>query len=80
MDLGSDQNEGLAVGASPNEAKPQSADPPQRGEAGGDVVAEPRTRRKILDSISSAGAAKATGGATAARSQDFLYGDDGLPR
>jgi prevent-host-death family protein len=36
-------------------------------------------RRKILDEIRAEGAAKATPGPSAARSQDFLYGEDGLP-
>jgi prevent-host-death family protein len=38
------------------------------------------TRRKILEALSRAGAAKAVAGASAARSQDFLYGEDGLAR
>jgi prevent-host-death family protein len=37
------------------------------------------SRRKILEAISRSGAAKAVQGATAARSQDFLYEEDGLP-
>ncbi|HTR86427.1 MAG TPA: type II toxin-antitoxin system prevent-host-death family antitoxin [Reyranella sp.] len=37
-------------------------------------------RRALLDAVRSSGAAKAKAGATAARSQDFLYGEDGLPR
>jgi prevent-host-death family protein len=36
-------------------------------------------RRKILEAVRIAGAAKAVPGPNAARSQDFLYGDDGLP-
>lgn len=36
-------------------------------------------RRRILDAVSSAAAAKMTTGPEAARSQDFLYGEDGLP-
>jgi prevent-host-death family protein len=39
-----------------------------------------RVRRALLDAVRSAGAAKATAGPSAARSQDFLYGDDGLPQ
>lgn len=35
-------------------------------------------RRALLESLR-AGAASATPGPDAARSQDFLYGDDGLP-
>ena len=34
------------------------------------------TRRGILEALSRAGAAKAVAGASAARSQDFLYADD----
>ena len=36
-------------------------------------------RRQSLEAISAAGAAKATLGPSAARSADFLYGEDGLP-
>jgi prevent-host-death family protein len=36
-------------------------------------------RRKFLEAIRAEGAAKATPGPSAARSQDFLYGEDGLP-
>lgn len=40
-----------------------------------------RTSRKtLLEAARKAGAAKATAGPDAARSQDFLYGDDGMPR
>jgi prevent-host-death family protein len=38
-----------------------------------------KSRRALLDGIRAAAAAKATVGPSAARSQDFLYGDDGLP-
>jgi prevent-host-death family protein len=37
-------------------------------------------RRALLEAARAAGAAKAKAGPGAARSQDFLYGDDGLPR
>ena len=37
-------------------------------------------RRQVLDAARTSGTVKATSGASAARSQDFLYGDDGLPR
>jgi len=40
----------------------------------------PEARRKLLEAIRSAGAAKARTGESAARSQDFLFGPDGLPR
>ena len=36
-------------------------------------------RRALLESVRRAGAAHAVVGTDAARSQDFLYGDDGLP-
>ena len=36
-------------------------------------------RRKLLEAIRAAGAAKARSGPSAARSQDFLYDGDGLP-
>jgi prevent-host-death family protein len=36
-------------------------------------------RTKLLESVRRSGAARATPGPSAARSQDFLYGDDGLP-
>ena len=35
-------------------------------------------RKKLLEAVRTAGAAKATPGPEAARSQDFLYGEDGL--
>jgi prevent-host-death family protein len=37
------------------------------------------SRRALLEAVRTAGAAKANAGPSAARSQDFLYGDDGLP-
>ncbi|WP_123689860.1 type II toxin-antitoxin system Phd/YefM family antitoxin [Allostella humosa] len=37
------------------------------------------SRRALLDAVRASGPAKATPGPGAARSQDFLYGDDGLP-
>ncbi len=39
-----------------------------------------RSRRAILEAVRAEGAAKAKAGPSAARSQDFLYGDDGLPQ
>jgi prevent-host-death family protein len=42
------------------------------------VTGEARTR--LLSDIRAAAAAKAQAGANAARSQDFLYDDDGLPK
>jgi prevent-host-death family protein len=38
-----------------------------------------KSRRAVLETARASGAAKATTGPSAARSQDFLYGDDGLP-
>ena len=38
------------------------------------------SRRAPLEAVRTTGAAKAVSGPAAARSQDFLYGDDGLPR
>ena len=37
------------------------------------------TRRRVLEEVIAAGARQATPGPSAARSQDFLYGEDGLP-
>jgi prevent-host-death family protein len=37
-------------------------------------------RRALLDAVRAAGVAKAKKGPRAARSQDYLYGKDGLPR
>lgn len=36
-------------------------------------------RRALIEAVRAGGAAKATAGPNAARSQDFLYGDEGLP-
>jgi prevent-host-death family protein len=38
------------------------------------------SRRQLLETLRVAAAAKATSGPNAARSQDYLYGEDGLPR
>lgn len=38
-----------------------------------------RSRRTLLEAVRTSGAAKAVAGPDAARSQDFLYGSDGLP-
>ncbi len=38
------------------------------------------SRRALLEAARVSGARKASAGTDAARSQDFLYGDDGLPR
>jgi prevent-host-death family protein len=42
-------------------------------------TAAPEMRRTLLERIRAAGTAKARSGPNAARSQDFIYGDDGLP-
>ncbi len=44
------------------------------------AVPNRRARRALLEKLRSAGASKATPGPRAARSQDFLYGSNGLPR
>lgn len=41
---------------------------------------DPAARRKILEEISAAGAAKTTAGPSPERSQDFLYDEYGLPK
>lgn len=42
-------------------------------------IVNAKSRMLVLDAVRASGAAKALGGASAARSQDFLYGEDGLP-
>ena len=42
-------------------------------------VTDGASRRALLAAVRASAAAKATVGPSAARSQDFLYGDDGLP-
>lgn len=44
-----------------------------------EVVGDKASRRALLGSVRASAAARATPGPSAARSQDFLYGDDGLP-
>ncbi|MGR7995802.1 type II toxin-antitoxin system Phd/YefM family antitoxin [Xanthobacter sp. ZOL 2024] len=44
------------------------------------AVPDAKGRRKLLEAVRAAGAAKAKAGPGAARSQDFLYGDGGLPK
>ena len=84
-----------AMNISVSEAKARLTDLERRAEAGDDVVLtrhghpavrlvpittvpDQATRTALLDALRDAGT-KATRGASAARSQDFLYGDDGLP-
>ena len=38
-----------------------------------------RSRRSLMEAVRQAAVGKATSGPSAARSQDFLYGDDGIP-
>jgi prevent-host-death family protein len=38
-----------------------------------------KSRRALLEATRASGAAKSNAGPNAARSQDFLYGSDGLP-
>jgi prevent-host-death family protein len=42
------------------------------------MAPNPKARRALIEAVRASGAAKATAGPNAARSQDFLY-DDGLP-
>jgi prevent-host-death family protein len=43
-------------------------------------VSDRTSRRALLDAVRRTAAKKVAAGPEAARSQDFLYGDDGLPR
>jgi prevent-host-death family protein len=43
------------------------------------VAPDRKTRRALLETIRESAALRTTPGPGAARSQDFLYGDDGLP-
>jgi prevent-host-death family protein len=43
------------------------------------AVPDAKSRRALLDAVRKSAAAKATAGPSAMRSQDFLYGEDGLP-
>jgi prevent-host-death family protein len=42
-------------------------------------VPDAKAKRALLEAIRGSGASKVTDGPDAARSQDFLYGDNGLP-
>lgn len=42
------------------------------------AVGDPAARRKVMEAARRSGVAKAVSGASAARSQDFLYDEDGL--
>lgn len=43
------------------------------------AASDRKSRRMLLEAVRASAAAKAAAGPTAARSQDFLYGDHGLP-
>jgi prevent-host-death family protein len=43
------------------------------------AAADRKSRRALLEAVRTSACAKAAAGPSAARSQDFLYGDDGLP-
>ena len=43
------------------------------------TVTDQQSRRALLAAVRAAAITKAASGPNAARSQDFLYGDDGLP-
>lgn len=43
------------------------------------AAGDPASRRRVLDRLRHAASRKAVQGASAARSQDFLYDDQGLP-
>jgi prevent-host-death family protein len=43
------------------------------------AVLDRKSKRKLLEEVGTRGAARATARPDATRSQDFLYGDDGLP-
>jgi prevent-host-death family protein len=43
------------------------------------AATDSRSRRALMEAMRASGAAKAQAGPCAARSQDFLYSDDGLP-
>ncbi len=43
------------------------------------VALDRMSRRALLEKVRTIGSLKAKAGPNAARSQDFLYGDDGLP-
>ena len=45
-----------------------------------EAAVAPAERRKLLEAVRASGAARARPGESAARSQDFLFGPDGLPR
>lgn len=42
-------------------------------------IVDPATRGRVIEEVMRSARRRATPGPDAARSQDFLYGDDGLP-
>lgn len=42
------------------------------------AMLDTKSRKALIEAVRASAAAKATAGPSAARSQDFLYGDDGL--
>jgi len=42
-------------------------------------IANAKSRKILLDAVRATAARKAAAGPSAARSQDFLYGEDGMP-
>lgn len=44
------------------------------------ALPDPKARRALLEALRVKASAKAAAGPSAARSQDELYGDDGLPK
>jgi prevent-host-death family protein len=44
------------------------------------AVPDAKTRRKLLEAARASGMRKASAGPSAARSQDFLYDESGLPK
>jgi prevent-host-death family protein len=45
-----------------------------------EAAVAPAARKKLLEAVRASGAASARHGESAARSQDFLFGPNGLPR
>ena len=45
-----------------------------------EAAVAPAARKKLLEAVRASGAARTRAGESAARSQDFLFGPDGLPR
>ncbi|NKC49934.1 type II toxin-antitoxin system prevent-host-death family antitoxin [Ochrobactrum anthropi ATCC 49188] len=78
-----------------SDAKGQLTELVKRAEAGDEVIltrrgheiarlvavgsAGPKGRRALMERVRATAATKALPGANAARSQDFLYDDDGMP-